>query len=303
MAIMKIEESNIGFIGLGGMGQLMARRLIEQSFRLTVYDRTAERMDPLVAAGARAAHSLKTIGEESDVILSCVTNDRAVLDIYTGSSGVLASARRGAIIVEMSTVLPETSQKLSEVGRERGVEVLDVPISGSTPAAEEGTLILFGGGDLETFERCAPIFNALSRRHYYIGPSGAGSMMKLVVNTVLGVGMQAIAEATALGERTGLDRNRMLEVLAKTAVIAPSHQGKLLRASRGDYTPQFPLSLMRKDFGLILELANEWEVPMPTTMAASIINRACDEFADPDFSYVMEEMRRRANGELTNPTW
>jgi len=114
--------------------------------------------------------------------------------------------------------------------------------------------------------------------------------------------MQAIGEATALGEHIGLSRNRMLGVLAKTAVIAPAHQGKLLRAARADYSPQFPLKLMRKDFGLILDLAGEERVPMPATMAASIANRSCEE-SDFDFSYVMEEMRRRANGEAINPAW
>ena len=182
------------------------------------------------------------------------------------------------------------------------LKFLDVPISGSTPAKEAGTVILFGGGDREAFERCDPIFKALSREHYYLGPNGAGTAMKLVVNTLLGVGMQAIGEATALGEHIGLRRNRMLGVLAKTAVIAPAHQGKLLRAARADYSPQFPLKLMRKDFGLILDLAGEERVPMPATMAASIANRSCEE-SDLDFSYVMEEMRRRANGEAINPAW
>ena len=121
--------------------------------------------------------------------------------------------------------------------------------------------------------------------------------MKLVVNTLLGVEMQAIAEATAFGERAGLDRGRMLDELAKTAVIAPAHQGKLLRASRHDYSSQFPLRRMRKDFRLILELAHEVQVPMPATMAASIVNRACDEFVELDFSYMMEEIRRRAGGD------
>jgi 3-hydroxyisobutyrate dehydrogenase-like beta-hydroxyacid dehydrogenase len=299
---MKIEESRIGFIGLGGMGERMARRLIERGFHVIVFDRTQKRMDPLLALGAAAADSLRTLAVSSDVIISCVTDDGAVMGIYAGTWGVLASARRGTIVIDMSTVLPATSRSLAELGRERGIEVLDVPISGSTPAAEAGTVILFGGGDREVFERCDPIFKALSREHYYLGPNGAGNEMKLVVNTLLGVGMQAIAEATALGEQIGLDRYRMLEVLAKTAVIAPAHQGKLPRAARADYSPQFPLKLMRKDFGLILDLAGEERVPMPATMAASIANRSCEE-SDLDFSYVMEEMRRRANGEAINPAW
>jgi 3-hydroxyisobutyrate dehydrogenase len=279
------------------MGRRLARRLIERGFHVSVYDRTAQRIEQLVSIGATAADSVRTLGANSDVIISCVTNDYAVLEIYAGEHGALSAARPGTIVIEMSTVLPETSRRLRELGRERGIEVLDVPISGSTPAAEEGNLILFGGGDQETFERCGPIVRALSRRSYYIGSHGAGNAMKLVVNTLLGVNMQAIAEAAVLGERIGLDRKRMLEVLAQTAVVAPAHQGKLLRAAGDDYSPQFPLKLMQKDFRLILGLANDHRVQMPTTTAASIVNRTCAEFGDLDFSFVMEEMRRRAESE------
>jgi 3-hydroxyisobutyrate dehydrogenase-like beta-hydroxyacid dehydrogenase len=293
---MKIEDSRIGFIGLGEMGKRLARRLIDHGFHVIVYDRTAQRMRELVGIGATAADSVRTLGANSDVIMSCVTNDYAVLEIYAGAAGALSAAKRGSIVVEMSTVLPETSKRLSELGSKRGIEVLDVPISGSTPAAEEGSLILFGGGAPEAFERCEPIFKALCRRHYYVGLNGAGSAMKLVVNTLLGVGMQAIAEAAALGERMGLDRKRMLEVLAQTAVVAPAHQGKLLRAARDDYSPQFPLKLMQKDFRLILGLANDHRVQMPATTAANMVNRTC-EFGELDFSFVIEEMKRRADNE------
>jgi 3-hydroxyisobutyrate dehydrogenase-like beta-hydroxyacid dehydrogenase len=298
---MKLEEARIGFIGLGAMGKRIARRLIDRGFRLTVYNRTQQSMDQLVAIGATAAENLRALGANSDVIISCVTNEEALLDVYTGARGALAGARRGTIVIEMSTVSPETSRKLAELGRECSVNVLDVPISGSTLAAEGGTLILFGGGDHDAFERCDPIFKALSRQHYYIGGNGSGSAMKLVVNTLLGVSMQAIAEAAALGERIGLERQRMLEVLAKTAVVAPAHQGKLLRAARDDYSPQFPLKLMQKDFSLILELADGQRMPMPATMAASMVNRSCTEFGDLDFSFVIEGMRRRAVAEVTNP--
>ena len=297
---MKIEESRIGFIGLGGMGERMAHRLIERGFHVNVFDRAQERMDPLVALGATATDSLRTLAAGSDVIISCVTNDSAVMDIYAGTNGVMGAARRGTIVIDMSTVLPATSRSLAELGRERGIEVLDVPISGSTPAADAGTVILFGGGDREVFERCDPIFKALSREHHYLGPNGAGNAMKLVVNTLLGVGMQAIGEATALGEHIGLDPDA--RGAGENCGNRACTSRQTAARARADYSPQFPLKLMRKDFGLILDLAGEELVPMPATMAASIANRSCEE-SDLDFSYVMEEMRRRAKGEAINPTW
>jgi 3-hydroxyisobutyrate dehydrogenase-like beta-hydroxyacid dehydrogenase len=198
---------------------------------------------------------------------------------------------RGSIVIEMSTVSPDTSRTLNQIGRERGIEVLDVPVSGSTPAAEQGTLTLLGGGDATVFEACQPIFSAVARQYFYMGPSGSGTAMKLVVNALLGVNMQAIAEAVAFGEKSGLNRDLLLEVLAKTAVVSAAHQNKLLRAERDDYSPQFPLKLMNKDFNLILEEAAELGVPMPATAAACRIN--ADRTAvngEEDFSRVISEM-------------
>src|SRR4029077_2333581 len=134
--------------------------------------------------------------------------------------------------------------------------------------AEQGTLILFGGGDADVFHTCQPIFSAVARQYFHLGPSGSGTAMKLVVNALLGVNMQAIAEAVAFGEKAGLDRELLLQVLAKTAVISPAHQNKLIRAKHDDYSPQFPLRLMNKDFRLILEKAGEIGAPMPLTAAA-----------------------------------
>ena len=126
--------------------------------------------------------------------------------------------------------------------------MLDVTISGSTPAAEQGELTLFGGGDQDRFATAEAIFRVIVRKYFYVGPSGSGATMKLVVNSLLGIGMQAIAEAVAFGEKAGLDRNRLLDVLSQTAVVAPAHVGKLQGAMTGDYSPQFPLRLMNKDF-------------------------------------------------------
>jgi 3-hydroxyisobutyrate dehydrogenase-like beta-hydroxyacid dehydrogenase len=195
----------------------------------------------------------------------------------------------------MSTVSPDTSRTIHRMGRERGIEVLDVAISGSTPAAEQGTLTLLGGGDAKVFDSCQPIFSAVARQYFHMGPSGSGTTMKLVVNTPLGVNMQAIAEAVAFGEKAGLGRALLLRVLAKTAVIAAAHQNKLLRAERDDYSPQFPLRLMNKDLGLILDKAAELGAPMPATAAAHQIFAARTAAnGDQDFSSVIDEMERLA---------
>jgi 3-hydroxyisobutyrate dehydrogenase-like beta-hydroxyacid dehydrogenase len=289
------QNSTIGFIGLGAMGQLMARRLLNSGFRLIAYDHTSRKAAALVAKGAVAAPSIRQLARKSDVIISCLPNDEAVLSVYQGPEGVLTCANPGAIVIEMSTVSPDTSRALHRMGIERGIEVLDVAISGSTPAAEQGTLTLLGGGDAKTFDACQPIFSAAAKQYFHLGPSGSGTAMKLVVNALLGVNMQAIAEAVAFGEKAGLDRDLLLEVLAKTAVISPAHQNKLLRAKHDDYSPQFPLRLMNKDFRLILEKAGELGAPMPATAAAHQINAARTAVnGDEDFSSVISEMERLA---------
>src|SRR5271154_4086736 len=289
------QRSSIGFIGLGAMGQRMARRLLGSGFRLIAYDHTSSKTKELVASGAISAPSLQELAKKSEVVVSCLPNDEAVLSVYQGSDGVLAWVKPGAIVIEMSTVSPETSRALHLLGKARGIEVLDVAISGSTPAAEQGTLTLLGGGNAKIFDACQPIFSAVAKQYFHLGPSGSGTTMKLVVNALLGLNMQAIAEAVAFGEKAGLDRRLLLEVLAKTAVVAPAHQNKLIRAEHNDYSPQFPLKLMNKDFGLILDKASELGVPMPATAAAHQINAArAAGNGDEDFSSVISEMERLA---------
>ena len=156
-----------------------------------------------------------------DVVLSCLASDEAVLGTYKGADGVFAKAQRGSLVIDLSTVNPQTSQELSRLGSEHGIEVLDVTMSGSTPVAEQGALTLFGGGDQGYFTAAESIFKVIARKYFYLGPSGSGATMKLVVNSLLGIGMQAIAEAVALGEKAGLDRDRLLDVLSETAVVAP----------------------------------------------------------------------------------
>jgi 3-hydroxyisobutyrate dehydrogenase-like beta-hydroxyacid dehydrogenase len=145
------------------------------------------------------------------------------------------------------------------------------------------------------FDAADSIFRVIAKKYFYLGPSGSGATMKLVVNTLLGIGMQAIAEAAALGEKAGLDRNRLLDVLSQTAVVAPAHVGKLERAMKSDYSPQFPIRLMNKDFGLIFDLANAVGARMPAAGAAFEINaRQSDEGPEQDFSAVILQMEKQA---------
>jgi 3-hydroxyisobutyrate dehydrogenase-like beta-hydroxyacid dehydrogenase len=296
MKLITQPYSRLGFVGIGYMGRPIARRLLESGFRLTAYDVDSSKAEELVRYGGTVARSVSELSSNCDVMLSCLPSDEAVLDIYRGSGGVFANAHRGSLSIDLSTVFPETSQEVSRLGAEHGVEVLDVTVSGSTPAAEKGLLTLFGGGNKEYFDGAESIFRPIARRYFYLGPSGSGATMKLVVNTLLGIGMQAIAEAVALGEKAGLDRNRLLNVLSETAVVAPAHVGKLARAMKGDYSPQFPIRLMNKDFRLILNLAAAVGARMPATGAAFEVNaRQSHEDTEQDFSAVILQMEKQGH--------
>ena len=290
-----MESQKLGWIGLGHMGSRIATRLRNVGSPLMVYDRDRSKADELASKGVELATSPAELAGWADVIFSCLPDGAAVRSVYFRTDGVLSSARPGARIVEMSTVAPETSLHLFRAGREHGIPVLDVAISGSTPAAESGSLTLFGGGDREAFDIMAPIFPAIARQWFYMGPSGSGVAMKLVVNALLGVGMQAIAEALALGVQLGLPRDLLFDTLGKTAVIAPAHLGKLATAKQNDYTPQFPVRLMQKDFRLILSKAVELGVPMPATVAAAGNNATEAARGDEeDFSAVIRLMEPAA---------
>jgi len=290
------ENNKLGFVGIGYMGRPIARRLLESGFKLTAYDRDRSKAEELIQYGGTVAQSVSELSSSCSVVLSCLPSDEAVLNIYGGPDGAFANVQRGSLVIDMSTVSPETSQQLSRIGVERGLEVLDVTISGSTPTAEKGLLTLFGGGNKDCFDSAESIFRTIARKYFYLGPSGSGATMKLVVNTLLGIGMQAIAEAVALGEKAGLDRNRLLNGLSETAVVAPAHVGKLERAMKNDYTPQFPLRLMNKDFGLILNLAAAVGARMPAAGAAFEVNaRQSDEGAEQDFSAVILQMEKQGH--------
>ncbi|HTA43347.1 MAG TPA: NAD(P)-dependent oxidoreductase [Bryobacteraceae bacterium] len=288
-----VPNSRLGFIGLGHLGSPIARRLVA-SFPMVVYDRDRAKAEELRALGATVADDPRSLAADADVVLSCLPDGAAVEDLYLGSGNVLRSARPHGRIIELSTIAPETSRMLHGAARGYGISMLDVAISGSSPAAEAGKLTLFGGGERGEFESSEPIFSRIAHQWFYMGPSGSGVAMKLVVNTLLGLGMQAIAEALALGSLLDLPRDLLYSTLAKTAVVPPALTGKLTAAERHDFTPQFPLRLMRKDFGLIVAAAEKSGLFMPATESAAAVNAAeAASGRDEDFSAVIRLMEQR----------
>jgi 3-hydroxyisobutyrate dehydrogenase-like beta-hydroxyacid dehydrogenase len=289
----------LGFIGMGGMGSRMAARLVAAGYDLTIYNRAPERTEMLAKLGAKVAATPARLAADVGVVLSSLADDAAVDQVMTGPRGALAGARPGTIFIEMSTIAPATSRRLYEAGRRKGLFVLDAPVSGTTTVAEQGQLIIFAGGDQAVYDRCKTILGALGKTSFYMGPSGSGAMMKLCANTLLGLGMQALAEAVTLGLRAGLPRERLLEVLGNTAVISPSQKSKLTNVLTENYPPAFPLRLMHKDLKLILHTAEDLSAAMPITAVAEYMyaKEAAKQKAagsDEDFSAVIRALEEMA---------
>jgi len=235
--ILNKRTSKIGFIGLGLMGSRLTERLHSSGWNVQAWDRSPEPSRAMSEKGIPIAESLVKLLADSDVVISCLANDAAVHSVYCDRAGVFFAAKPSTILLEMSTISPQLSRLLHQEASSEGLSLLDLAISGSTPAVEAGKITLLAGGDRNTFEQCIPIFKSIAKQWFLLGGGSSGIQMKLVVNLLLGVEMQAIAEAVSLGEHLQLNRDVLLDVLSKTAVIAPAFLGKFQKIRNSDYSP------------------------------------------------------------------
>ena len=285
--IINKRTTRIGFIGLGLMGSRLTRRLHSLGWNVQAWNRSPGPAESLALDGVAILSSVAKLVGESDVVLSSLANDAAVRSVYFDNGGVFSSAKPGTIILEMSTISPELSRLLHQDASARNVDLLDVAISGSTPAVEAGTITLLAGGDQNTFERCTPIYETIAKQWFLIGPGSSGILMKLVVNLLLGIDMQAIAEAVSLGEHLRIDRNVLLDVLSKTTVIPPAFGGKIQKIRNNDYSPEFPLRLMSKDMDLVMEAAKSSGAELPAaSVAQSVLSSNLSTHGDQDLSAI-----------------
>src|SRR5437588_7386125 len=288
-------KTSIGFIGMGHMGSHMAQRLLDADYQLTVYDRTGEKAKALGQRGALVAPTPKDLTANCQVVMVCVTNDEAQQDVMFGPEGALAGTHAGSVIIDLSTVSPDASRRLFQAAKEQGVPMIDAAVSGSVPQVDQGSLVIFVGGEQTTYQQCKPLLDVLGTSSFYMGASGMGTTMKLVVNTLLGLGMQALAEAIALGEKAGVEKGLLLDVLGQTAVLTPGQKSKLENVRREQYPTNFALSLMHKDLSLVLSQAYDVSVSMPATAAAQqMYTAAMAKEMDADFSIMIQFMEELA---------
>ncbi|MGI8827124.1 MAG: NAD(P)-dependent oxidoreductase [Chloroflexota bacterium] len=258
-----------GFVGLGAMGLPMARNLIKAGFPLTVWARRPATTIGIEADGADVAVSPAELARVSDVVIIIVTNSPDVREIVDGPDGLLEGATDGLVIVDMSTIAPSVSRALAARASERGVRMLDAPVSGGTQGAQAGTLTVMAAGEGDAFERVLPVLQAIGTNVFHVGDSGAGQVIKLVNNILVGVIAAATSEALVLGAKAGADVDMMARVIGASAGASWQLANQFpLRAFNGTFKPGFMTDLLRKDLDLALDLGRETGVPVFLTALA-----------------------------------
>ncbi len=287
----------VALIGTGRMGSAMARALTGAGIPLVVSNRSKERAAALATeVGARVADSPAEAAAAADICLTMLADDAAVEAVYRGPRGLLEGARPGTVLVDLSTVTPDTIRSLEEPARAAGLGLLDSPVSGSVATAESGQLTLMVGGEADDLERARPALAPLAKTIVHVGPLGSGAAMKLAVNTVIFGLNEAIAEGLVLAEAAGIDRALAYDVIAASAAGAPFVGYKRAAFVEPERTPvAFGLDLAEKDLRLIGALADSLGVPMPQARTNLDVVRAAQDDIDrgADFSAVATHLRIR----------
>jgi len=269
-------QSKIGFIGLGSMGKPMAANIAKAGFELTVYDLREEPCKGLAALGAKVAASPREVAEKSDIIEIAVVDDAQAEQVVAGEHGVIHGARRGAIVAIHSTILPATVRKLAGRCRARGVEVIDVPMSGGQKGAEEQRLAYMAGGDAAVLEKCRPVFVTSAKHIFHLGELGTGAMAKMLIQVVVCLNMVAAHESELLCNKTGLDFKKFQEVLhvssGQSNVLDVWQQFKRPEESKAVQTKR--AEVFAASLAPALEIAREVGVDLPgSALAYTLLRR------------------------------
>jgi len=254
---------NVAFIGLGIMGSRMAARLLQPGVSLTVYNRSPEPMQILAEKGATQADSAAQAVADADLVFTMLPTPNAIESVVSGPGGCLASMKKRALWIDCSTVDPLFSRRSAQLAGEHDLRFLDAPVAGTKPHAEQGSLVFMVGGDSDDLETARTLLLHMGTRVVHVGPAGAGTSFKMLVNNMLAQSMATFAETLALGRALGLDRDFLLDTLPGLPVAAPFLQAKAELIRREDFSAQFPLEWMHKDLYLVGQTAYALKQPMP----------------------------------------
>jgi 3-hydroxyisobutyrate dehydrogenase len=255
----------IGFIGLGLMGTGMSKNLLKAGYPVTVWNRTASKMEPLVRAGAEAAGSPKEVAQKSDVIIDIVTDSPDVVEVLLSPNGVIHGAEPGTVCIDMSTISPITTREIAAKLIEKGVRMMDAPVSGGVIGARDGTLSIMVGGDESLFQECLPIFEAMGKTITHVGGIGDGQITKAVNQILVGTTMLGVAEALVFAKKSGVDVEKCHAAVSGGAAGSWQLTNNGGRVLRGDMEPGFKIKDYLKDLRIIMETAESIEMPLPAT--------------------------------------
>ena len=291
---------NIGFIGLGAMGQVIVPRFIAAGYHVTGWNRSRERANPLVEKGMGWADGPAAVAAASDVTFSIVTDGAAVKTVALAENGVIAGMKPGGVYVDMGTIAPDVTRAVAAEFAKRGLSMLDAPLSGSPVTVEQGNASLMIGGDRNTFERIEPVLRVIGPKVTYIGASGQAATMKLAVNALLMVEVIAFGEAVALAEKGGVAREVALDAILKSVTAAPvlGYRGPFILEGKMPKVPLADVTLQQKDMLLVLDMARKFGSPVPLAAAANEMMNACRGLGlDRNDFVVAHEVYRRLGGQ------
>ena len=279
---------SLGFIGIGRMGVRMATRLLAADYPLSVYDLEPKALAPLVARGAKACGSPGEVARQSEVIMTCLPGPEEVEAVMDGADGILANARRGTLLIEMSTISPAQSRALAARSNAAGLAYIDAPISNGVGPAETGELTIMIGGEKANYERAAPILGHLGNRLYHLGPVGSGNFAKIANQIIYLSYVASFCEITDVGRELGLDVPMLVDVMRNSVSGRPMMTGWEQRLENGDRVAGFQISRVLKDIGLGAEAARELgiDIPVLDSVIKTYQTTADAGFADLDMTAI-----------------
>ena len=260
-----MSDKKLGFIGLGIMGKPMVANLIKAGYSVTVWNRSEPGIAACVENGAERGASPADVASKSDVVISCVTDSPDVEKVYLGENGVIESVRQGMIAIDMSTISPSVARNVAEKLAEKGVKMLDAPVSGGESGAVNGTLSIMVGGPDDTFETCKPILEAMGTRITHIGPNGLGQTVKLCNQITGALNILAMCEGLILGAKAGADMNKLVEAVSAGAAGSWMMSNLAPKILERDFDPGFMIKLQQKDLRLVIDAAKELQISLPGT--------------------------------------
>ena len=258
-------KQNLGWIGVGKMGTPMSTHLLKAGYNLVVYDIAPAAMSALAKQGATPANSPAEVAGQTDIIISMIPDDAALKAVATGPQGIFQSPQPGLIYIDMSTVSPATSARVSEAAQKKGVQYLRAPVSGSTESAETATLTILVSGPEDAFDQCRAIFDKLGQKVFHVGPGDQARYLKLLINIMVGITSAMTAEALTFGKRGGIDWDQMIDMINSSVVASPLFGFKVQLLKERGFAPMFTATQMAKDFDLALDTGRNMDIPMPLT--------------------------------------